>query len=104
MRGHIALLLLSLMLPTAASPASLNIRVLEGENSANNVLTQTATAPAVEVRDGDKPVAGAAVTFELPGYGAGGSFHGWMRAETLPTDAAGRVAASGYQPNRETGH
>jgi L-ascorbate metabolism protein UlaG (beta-lactamase superfamily) len=87
-----------------ASINPLSIRVLEGQNAVNDVRAGMATTPRVGVHDENgQPVLGAEVTFELPGSGPGGSFHGWMRAQTLRTDAAGQVTASGYAPNAETG-
>jgi hypothetical protein len=84
--------------------AGLKIVVIEGEAAQNNVRTRTATAPVVEVRDeNDKPVSGAEVVFQLPAAGPGGSFHGWMRNQTVRTNAEGRAAATGLTPNDELG-
>jgi hypothetical protein len=78
--------------------------VLEGEGAKNNVRAKSATAPAVEVRDeADKPVAGAEVIYQLPATGPGGVFHGWMRTQTVRTDAQGRAGTTGYVPNDEEG-
>ncbi len=95
----------------AAPPASnvkpagsLKIVVTEGEGAKNNVRAKSATAPAVEVRDeGDKPVTGAEVVFQLPATGPGGVFHGWMRTQTVKTDAQGQARTTGYVPNEEEG-
>lgn len=87
-----------------AQPGSLKIVVLEGEGAKNSVRAKSATAPVVEVRDeADKPVAGAEVVFQLPATGPGGVFHGWMRTQTVRTDAQGKAASSGYTPNDEEG-
>jgi len=87
-----------------AQSGNLKIVVLEGEGAKNNVRAKSATAPAVEVRDeADKPVAGAEVIFQLPATGPGGVFHGWMRTQTVRTDAQGRAGATGYVPNDEEG-
>ena len=87
------------------TPSSgLKIVVVQGERALNNLRTRSATAPVVEVRDdGDKPVAGAEVVFQLPPAGPGGVFNGWMRTQTARTGADGRAEATGYAPNDEQG-
>ncbi|MBL8177899.1 MAG: hypothetical protein JNK48_24695 [Bryobacterales bacterium] len=88
----------------AQSSGGLKIVVIQGEGATNNVRSRTATSPVVEVRDaGDKPVAGAEVTFQLPVSGAGGYFNGWLRNQTVRTDANGRAASTGMTPNDEQG-
>ncbi len=87
-----------------AQQGGLKILVVEGEGAKNNIRTRTATAPVVEVRDeGDKPVAGAEVIFQLPPAGPGGVFNQWLRLQTVRTDSSGRAAASGFTPNDEEG-
>jgi hypothetical protein len=90
---------------TSVKPAgSLKIVVIEGEGAKNSIRAKSATAPAVEVRDeNDKPVAGAEAVFQLPATGAGGVFHGWMRSQTVKTDAQGQARTTGYVPNDEEG-
>ena len=88
----------------ASQPGSLKIVVLEGEGAKNNIRAKSATAPAVEIRDeNEKPVAGAEVIFQLPPVGPGGVFHGWMRSQTVRSDASGKAVTSGYTPNEEEG-
>ncbi|MFN7939369.1 MAG: hypothetical protein U0R19_38945 [Bryobacteraceae bacterium] len=88
----------------AQSSGGLKIVVIQGEGATNNVRSRTATSPVVEIRDtNDKPVAGAEVTFQLPVSGAGGYFNGWLRNQTVRSDANGRAAASGLTPNDEQG-
>jgi len=88
----------------AEAPGVLKVIVIEGEGAVNNIRTRSATAPLVEVRDeSGKPVAGAEVVFQLPPAGPGGVFHGWMRTQTVRSDAQGRAAASGYAPNDQAG-
>lgn len=88
----------------AEPPGVLKLIVIEGEGAINNIRTRSATAPVVEVRDeNDKPVAGAEVVFQLPPAGPGGVFHGWMRSQTVRSDAQGRAAANGYAPNDQAG-
>ena len=87
-----------------AQAGNLKIVVLEGEGAKNNVRAKSGTAPVVEVRDeADKPVAGAEVVFQLPATGPGAVFHGWMRTQTVRTDAQGRAGTTGYVPNDEEG-
>lgn len=85
-------------------PGSLKIVVVEGEGAINSIKSRTATQPVVEVRDeNDKPVAGAAVVFQLPPAGPGGAFHGWLHSQEVKSDAQGRAIASGLTPNDEEG-
>ncbi|HTM47552.1 MAG TPA: hypothetical protein VL285_02655 [Bryobacteraceae bacterium] len=78
--------------------------VVQGEGAENNVRTRSATQPVVEVRDeGDKPVPGAEVVFQLPPAGPGGVFNGWMRTQTARTGPEGRAQANGFAPNDEEG-
>ncbi len=96
----------------AAAPSSkpvapsgqLKIVVIQGEGAINNIRARTATQPVVEVRDeNDKPVAGAEVVFQLPAMGPGGVFHGWMRSQTVKTNAQGQAGTNGLVPNDEPG-
>jgi hypothetical protein len=86
------------------SSSGLKIVVVQGEGAENNVRTRSATQPVVEVRDeGDKPVPGAEVVFQLPPAGPGGVFNGWMRTQTARTGPEGRAQANGFAPNDEEG-
>jgi hypothetical protein len=86
-----------------AKTGELEITVIEGEGAKNNVRARTAVAPVVEVKDAGKPVEGAEVVVVLPAVGPSGSFHGWLKNQTVKTDAQGRAAVTGYQPNSEEG-
>jgi len=89
---------------TAPAAGDLKIVVIEGEGARNNIRSQSATSPVIEVRDqADKPVPGAEVVFQLPASGPGAVFWGWMRTQTLRTDEKGRAVASGMTPNQEEG-
>lgn len=80
----------------AQSPA-LRVVVLEGEDAVNIIQQKTAVRPLVEVRDrNDLPVAGAIVTFSIPG---GASTFGGASTLTLATNAAGQVAVTGLTPS-----
>lgn len=100
-----ALLLPAQQTPPAAGTKTgeLEITVIEGEGAKNNVRTRTAVAPVVEVKDAGKPVEGAEVVVVLPAVGPSGSFHGWLKNQTVKTDAQGRAAVAGYAPNSEEG-
>jgi hypothetical protein len=83
---------------------TLKVAAIEGEGAKNNIRSRTATAPVVEVKDAqDKAVAGAEVIFQLPVVGPSGSFNGWLKTQTVRTDAQGRATVSGYAPNDEAG-
>ena len=87
-----------------AGNGGLKIVVIEGEGARNSISSGRGVAPVVEVRDDqDKPVTGASVTFEAPVDGASANFFGWLRTQTVKTDAKGIAAASGYTPNSMNG-
>jgi hypothetical protein len=90
--------------PPRAQTEDLKIVVIEGEGAQNNIRSRSAVAPVVEVRDAsDKPLAGVEVVFQLPPSGPSGTFHNWMRNQTVRTNAEGRAAVTGYAPNDEEG-
>lgn len=91
-------------LPMAAADADgLNLRIVEGQGSINNVRTRSARAPVVELRDDqNKPVAGASVTFQTPFAGPGAVF-GSERVLVTQTDSEGRAIGRGLVPNGVTG-
>jgi len=85
-------------------PTKLNISILEGEGSINNIRQRVAREAIVQVDDENhKPVAGAAVTFFLPEHGASGLFSNGSRSLTVMTDNTGRAAAQGIVPNKVAG-
>jgi len=82
----------------------LNLVVVEGEGAINNIRQRTAREPIVQVEDENhKPVAGAIVTFTLPGHGPGGLFPNGAQSLTVTTDAQGRAVARGLRPNNLQG-
>jgi hypothetical protein len=88
----------------AQQPSELQILVIGGEGSINNVKQRTAREPVVEVRDrNNRPVAGALVLFEAPNDGASGTFLGGSRALRVTTDAQGRAVGQGFRPNTTQG-
>ena len=86
-------------------PLQLQILVIGGEGSINNVKQRTAREPVVEVRDqNNRPVAGAVVLFEAPGNGASGTFIGGSKTLRVTTDAQGRASGQGFRPNNAQGN
>src|SRR5271155_4737393 len=97
------LLLTNLLAQNAPAPA-LNIVIVEGEGTLNNVKQRVNREPIVMVEDENhKPIAGAAVIFFLPTSGPSGTFGNGSQTLTVTTDANGRAAATGIHPNRLTG-
>lgn len=91
------LLLAGFTASVTAQPAGLRIVVIEGEDGVNIIQQKTAVRPIVEVRDRNNlPVAGALVTFSIPG-GQAASFGG-ASTLTIATNAAGQAAATGLTP------
>jgi hypothetical protein len=88
-----------------AEPAGkLTVEVLAGEGAQNDIKAKTATAPKVKVLDeSGNPVDGAEVVFSLPMGGPSGMFSGWVRSQTLRTDANGEAMVSAYAPNEIEG-
>jgi hypothetical protein len=85
-------------------PTKLNISILEGEGSINNIRQRVTREAMVQVDDENhKPVAGAAVTFFLPEHGASGLFSNGSHSLTVMTDNTGRAAAQGIVPNKVAG-
>ena len=69
----------------------------------NNLRKGRATKAVVEVRDrNNKPVAGLALLFLLPGSGPGGTFAGAAQSLSVTTNSAGQATAS-YTPNQVAG-
>lgn len=96
-------LLLVNMLGAQTAPA-LNIVVIEGEGTLNNVKQRVNREPIVQVQDENhKPVAGAAVIFFLPNSGASGTFANGSQTLTVTTDSSGRAVATGIHPNHTLG-
>src|SRR5689334_9974828 len=89
---------------SAQQAPELQILVIGGEGSINNVKQRTAREPVVEVRDrNNRPVAGALVLFEAPRNGASGTFFGGSPTLRITTDAQGRAVGQGFRPNTSAG-
>jgi hypothetical protein len=88
----------------AEPPAQLNIVIVEGEGAVNNLRQRVVREPIVRVEDQNhKPVAGATVSFLLPGNGAGGTFANGAKLLTATTDANGQAVARGIKANNVAG-
>ena len=84
-----------------AQIAILQIKVLEGEGAVHRPGARISRPLTVEVTDENgRPVAGAAVTFQLPPEGAGGLFSNGLRTDLVISDAAGRATVHALQLNR----
>ncbi len=78
------------------------INVIKSE-AQNNLKKGRATKAVVEVRDrNNKPVAGLALLFLLPGSGPSGTFAGAAQSLSVTTNAAGQAVAT-YTPNQVAG-
>ncbi len=87
-----------------AQVAVLQIKVLEGEGAVHPAGARIAHPLTVEVTDETgRPVAGAAVSFQLPPEGPSGLFSNGLRTDLILTDAAGRASIHSVQLNRTGG-
>ena len=91
--------------PSQEAPRrQLQILVIGGEGSINNVKQRTAREPVVEVRDeNNRPVAGAVVFFKVPDIGASGTFTDGAKFLTGTTDEKGQAVARNFRPNNVQG-
>jgi len=84
--------------------AVLQIKVLEGEAVVHPPGARIAHPLTVEVTDETgRPVAGAAVSFQLPPEGPSGLFSNGLRTDLVLTDAAGHASLHSVQLNRTSG-
>jgi len=87
-----------------AQIAVLQIKVLEGEGTVHPAGARISRPLTVEVTDDSgRPVAGAAVSFQLPAEGPSGLFPNGLRTDLVLTDAAGRATIHSMQLNRTGG-
>jgi len=108
--GQVVLCLAGLLFPSggcaraqAPAPSGLKIVVVEGEGAINNIRERRAKEPVVRVLDDDsRPVAGAAVTFQLTELGPSATFPGGASL-TATTDQKGEVVGRGLRPNNIAG-
>lgn len=87
-----------------AQIAVLQIKVLDGEGAVHPPGARVVRPLAVEVTDENgQPVAGAAVSFQLPPEGPSGLFANGLRTDLILTDTAGRAVIHSVQLNRASG-
>lgn len=101
-RAGAALLFSALLI--SAQTTGLKIVVVEGQGAINNVRERRAKEPVVQVvDDGNAPVPGATVSFQLPDNGPSGVFGTGERMLTMVTDAKGQAVGRGLRPNQVVG-
>ncbi|MGA2130842.1 MAG: hypothetical protein ABSH50_00880 [Bryobacteraceae bacterium] len=87
-----------------AQIAVLQLKVLEGEGAVHPAGAHITHPLTVEVADETgRPVAGAAVSFQLPPEGPGGIFANGLRTDLVLTDANGRAVLHSLLLNRTSG-
>lgn len=92
--------------PPPTAPHKLTIVILDGEGALNNIRERDAREPIVQVEDENhRPVAGAAVLFAISNStgGAGATFNSLPTLQ-VTTGSDGIAHATGFQPNRVSGH
>jgi hypothetical protein len=88
----------------APATGQLHIVIVKGEGATNNIRQRTGREAIVKVEDENhKPVAGAAVTFLLPGSGPSGTFANGSKLLSVITDAKGQAVMRGVHANAVTG-
>ncbi len=91
------------MLPLQAA-AIIQLRVIEGEGAVYAIGSRATRGITVQVTDETgQPVGAAAVSFQLPADGPGGTFSSGLRTEIVTTKADGRATVWGMRWNRTTG-
>src|ERR1700692_1007790 len=86
------------------APTSLQIVIVEGEGSLNNIKQRVNRDPIVQVEDENhRPIPGAAVVFTLPNQGPGGTFENGSNTLTTTTNNMGQAVARGIRFNNQVG-
>lgn len=87
-----------------AQSGSIQIRVLAGDGGINNINSNVAVEPVIEIVDASgKPLPKATVVLRAPGTGPSVTFFGASRVATMTADDQGRVRVSGMLPNTQQG-
>jgi len=103
-RFLVFLLILRWPLAAQSDPATLQIRIVEGEGAVYSIGARATRGITVQVTDETgKPVDRVAVSFRLPDDGPTGAFSSGMRTEIVTTSSDGRASVWGMQWNRVTG-
>jgi hypothetical protein len=99
-----AALVVALAGTATAQVAVLQIQILEGEGGVHAPGARLARPLTLAVTDETgRPVAGAAVSFNLPEDGPSGAFASGLRTEVATTDQLGRASLRSIQLNRIAG-
>jgi hypothetical protein len=99
-----AALVVALAGTATAQVAVLQIQILEGEGGVHAPGARLARPLTLAVTDETgRPVAGAAVSFNLPEDGPSGAFASGLRTEVATTDQLGRASLRRIQLNRIAG-
>ena len=99
-----AALVVALAGTATAQVAVLQIQILEGEGGVHAPGARLARPLALAVTDETgRPVAGAAVSFNLPEDGPSGAFASGLRTDVATTDQLGRATLRSIQLNRIAG-
>jgi len=102
-RGSVAIVL-AVCLFAADAPVIIQLRIVEGDGAVYGTGSRAARGLAVHVSDETgKPVDGAAVSFQLPGDGPGGTFGSGGKSEIVTTKSDGIAAIWGMQWNKVPG-
>jgi cell division septation protein DedD len=97
-------LVLALPCAAIAQVAVLQIKVLEGDGAVRPAGARISHPVTVEVTDDSgHPVAGAAVSFQMPADGPGGLFSNGLRTDLAMSDASGHATLHSMQLNRTAG-
>jgi|HubBroStandDraft_1064217.scaffolds.fasta_scaffold01171_2 hypothetical protein len=97
-------LVLALPCVAMAQIAVLQIKVLDGEGAVHPAGAHITHPLTVEVTDETgRPVAGAAVSFQLPPEGPSGLFSNGLRTDLVLTDSSGHASIHSVQLNRAAG-
>lgn len=92
------------LLSSAETRGYLQVTVMKGEGSFNDVRRHLGHRPVVHVTDEmNNPVPGAQVTFLMPAIGPSGRFADGSRQCTVAADAQGVAEAAEFTPNYEEG-
>ena len=87
-----------------APPLIIQLRVVEGDGAIYAIGSRATRGLRVQVTDDTgKPVDAAAVSFQLPADGPGGTFAGGGRTEIVTTKADGIASVWGMQWNKTAG-
>lgn len=87
-----------------AQSGAIQVRVLAGDAGINNINSNVAVEPVIEIVDAaGKPLPKASVILRAPASGPSVTFFGASRVATFTTDDQGRVSVSGMLPNTQQG-